>query len=249
MKAVNLIPQDSARGARRLAAGGGSGSGAGVWVLLAVLAIAVVVVAANAFTGRQLSDKQSELARAETAAQTAQAKAATLSSGDRSAALGKARVDTIEGLIDGRFDWSRSLREVARAVPADVDLTSLVGTVAPSTQVAGGGGGSLRSALPVPAVDLIGCAPSHSRVATLVTRLRTIDGVQRVSLASSEKTDQGSLSETDCRATDKMPQFQLTVFYDAPEGLVPAVDAAVAGGGAGAAPPAAAAEAPTGGAQ
>ena len=246
MKAVNLIPQDTARGGRRLAAGSGSGSGAGVWVLLAVLAVAVVVVAANAFAGRQLSDKQAELARAESAAQVAQAKAAKLSSGDGAAALRKARVDTIEGLIDGRFDWSRSLREVARAVPADVDLTSLVGTVAPSTQLAAGGGGALRAALPVPAVDLIGCAPSHSRVATLVARLRTIDGVQRVSLASSEKTDRGSLSETDCRATDKMPQFQLTVFYDAPKGLVPAADAA-AGGAAGAAPPATAA--PAGGAQ
>ncbi|MDP1849545.1 MAG: hypothetical protein Q8K79_17295 [Solirubrobacteraceae bacterium] len=247
MRAVNLIPQDTARGGRRLGAGAGSGSGAGVWVLLAVLAVAVLVVAANAFTGRQLSGEQAELARAESAAQTAQAKAATLASGDQTAALRKARVDTIEGLVDGRFDWSRSLREVARAVPADVDLTSLVGTVAPSTQLAGGGGGSLRAALPVPAVDLIGCAPSHSRVATLVSRLRTIDGVQRVSLASSEKTDRGSLSETDCRATDKMPQFQLTVFYDAPKGLVPAVDAAVAGGAPAAAPPAA--EAPAGGAQ
>lgn len=247
MKAVNLIPQDTARGGRRLAGGSGSDAGAGVWVLLAVLAIAVVIVAANAFTGRQLSDKQAELARSENAAQTAQAKAATLASGDQTATLRKARVDTIEGLIDGRFDWSRSLREVARAVPADVDLTSLVGTVAPSTQLAGGGGGSLRAALPVPAVDLIGCAPSHSRVATLVTRLRTIDGVQRVSLASSEKTDRGSLSETDCRATDKMPQFQLTVFYDAPKGLVPAADAAAPGGAPAAAPPAA--EAPAGGAQ
>ena len=249
MKAVNLIPQDTSRGGRRLGAGSDSGSGAGVWVLLAVLAVAVVVVAASAFSGRQLSDKQAELARAESAAQTAQAKAAALGSGDRTAALRKARVDTIEGLIDGRFDWSRSLREVARAVPADVDLTSLVGTVAPSTQLAAGGGGSLRAALPVPAVDLIGCAPSHSRVATLVSRLRTIDGVQRVSLASSEKTDRGSLSETDCRATDRMPQFQLTVFYDAPKGLVPAADAAVAGAAPGAAPPAAAAEAPAGGAQ
>lgn len=249
MKAVNLMPQDTGRGGRRLATGAGSGSGAGVWVLLAVLAVAVVVVAANAFAGRQLSGKQAELARAESAAQTAQAKAATLASGDQKAALRKARVDTITGLVDGRFDWSRSLRDVARAVPADVDLTSLVGTVAPSTQLAGGGGGALRAALPVPAVDLIGCAPSHSRVATLVARLRTIDGVQRVSLASSEKTDQGSLSDTDCRATDKMPQFQLTVFYDAPEGLVPAVDAAVAGGPPAAAPPAAAAGAPAGGAQ
>ena len=242
MRAVNLIPQEGGRAGRT----GGAGSGTGAYVLLALLAIAVVVTALSAFAGRDLSAKQAELASAESAAQTMEAKAAALGA-DKAAAPGKARMETIEGLIDGRFDWSRSLREVARAVPADVDLTSLVGTVAPGTQIAGGGGGSLRAALPVPAVDLIGCAPSHSRVATVVARLRTIDGVQRVSLASSEKSDAGSLSTTDCRANDKSPQFQLTVFYEAPKGLVPAVDAAVPAA-AGAAPPAAPA-APAGGAQ
>ena len=246
MKAVNLIPQEGRRGGR--AAGAGSaGSGTGVYVLLALLAIAVVVTALSAFAGRNLSAKQAELASAESAAQTMEAKAAALGP-DKTATPGKARMETIEGLIDGRFDWSRSLREVARAVPSDVDLTSLVGTVAPSTQIAGGGGGSLRAALPVPAVDLIGCAPSHSRVATVVARLRTIDGVQRVSLASSEKSESASLSSTDCRSNDKSPQFQLTVFYEAPKGLVPAVDAAVPAAAAGAAPPAATA-APAGGAQ
>jgi Tfp pilus assembly protein PilN len=228
MRAVNLIPQDTA-GGRRVGGGAGGRGGAGAYVLLALLAMAVVVVAASAFAGRQLSDKQTELAHTQRAAQAAEAKVAALGPADQTSAQRKARVETIAGLVDGRFDWSRSLREVARAVPRDVDLTSLVGTVAPSTQIAGGGGGSLRSALPVPAIDLIGCAPSHSRVATVVARLRSIGGVQRVSLASSEKSDSSSLSNTDCRSTDKMPQFQLTVFYEAPEGLVPAVDAAVAG--------------------
>lgn len=245
MKAVNLIPQETRRGK---IGGGGAGAGAGAYVVLALLAVAVVVVAASAFAGRELAGKQAELARAESAAQATEAKATTLKSGDSTATLRKARVETIKGLVDGRFDWSQSLREVAGAVPSDVDLTSLVGTVAPTTQLAGGGGGSLRAALPVPAVDLIGCAPSHARVATVVARLRTIDGVQRVSLASSEKSDAASLNETDCRATDKMPQFQLTVFYEAPEGLTPAVDATVAGTAAGAPPPAAPA-APAGGAQ
>lgn len=244
MKAVNLIPQDAGR-----ARGGGAGGGAGAYVLLAVLAVAVVVTAASAFAGRELSAKQAELAGAERAAQVAEAKAAELKSGGDEGVLAQARVDTIKGLVDGRFDWSQSLREVARAVPSDVKLTSLVGTVAPSTQIAGGGGGSLRAALPVPAVDLIGCAPSHGRVATTVARLRTIEGVQRVSLASSEKSDTASMNATDCRATDKMPQFQLTVFYEAPEGLMPAVDAAAPAGAAGATAPAGSADAPAGGTQ
>ena len=244
MKAVNLIPQEAGR-----LRGGGAGGGTGAYVLLAALAIAVVVAAASAFAGRELAGKQAELAGAERAAQGAEAKAAKLKAGGDEGVLAQARVDTIKALVDGRFDWSQSLREVARAVPSDVKLTSLVGTVAPSTQIAGGGGGSLRAALPVPAVDLIGCAPSHGRVATTVARLRRIEGVQRVSLASSEKSDTASANDTDCRATDKMPQFQLTVFYDAPEGLMPAVDATAAGGAAGSTPPADPANAPAGGAQ
>ena len=71
-------------------------------------------------------------------------------------------------------------------------------------------------------------------------------GVQRVSLASSEKNDTASLNDTDCRATDTMPQFQLTVFYDAPKGLTPAADAAAAAADATAADATAAAPAAPG---
>ncbi len=217
MKAVNLIPQDTKRGS--------GGRGLGAYVLLAVLAVALAVAGANAYAGRHLSDRQAAFAHADAAARAAEAKAAALAPDPAGSGSGAMRVDTIEALLDGRFDWSRSLREVARAVPSDVDLVSLVGTVAPTTQIAAAGGGSLRGALAVPAIDLIGCAPSHGRVATLLTRLRAIEGVQRVSLASSEKSDAASLNDTDCRATDTMPQFQVTVFYDEPKGLMPAVDA------------------------
>ncbi|HEV2776670.1 MAG TPA: hypothetical protein VGV90_13835 [Solirubrobacteraceae bacterium] len=243
MKAVNLIPAEGSKGA---AGAGANPRGAiGAYVVLAVLAIAVAIAGASAYTDRQLSSKQAQLARAESQAQRAEAKAASLKAYEDAATLRKARVETIGALLKGRFDWAQSLREVGRAVPSDVSLTSLVGTVAPDTAVDGGGGAgagaSLRAALPVPAIDLIGCAKSHADVAKLQASLRSIDGVQRVSLASSVKSDSASLNDTDCRATDTMPQFQMTVFYDAPEGLVPAVDATAPASGQ--APPAAAAPA------
>jgi Tfp pilus assembly protein PilN len=225
MKAVNLIPTDTPRGARATRTLGPSGP-IGAYVVLAVLAVAVVMVGAWALTNKQLSERQSDLARVEREAQAAEAKTNTLKSYTEFAALRAARVDTVGGLLDGRFDWAHSLREVARVVPADVDLTSLVGTVSPTSKVEGGGGASLRTALPVPAVDLIGCAKSQTHVATLLARLRSIDGVQRVTLASSEKSDTASGGETDCRSTARMPQFQVTVFYKALDGIVPAADAA-----------------------
>ena len=228
MKAVNLIPPDGAKGAGPrigIATGGPIGS----YVVLAVLAVVVVMVGASALTGKQLNDKKSELARVQSEAQAAEAKSTALKPYTDFAALRQARVETVGGLLNGRFDWAHSLREVARVVPSDVDLTSLTGTVSPTSKVGtGGGGGSLRTALPVPAVDLTGCARSQARVATLLARLRAIDGVQRVTLASSEKAQGASSNDTDCRATSKMPQFQVTVFYKAPEGITPAADAAAA---------------------
>lgn len=227
MKAVNLISTDTARRAgpaRSLTASGPIGA----YVVIAVLAVAVVATGTWAAANKQLSDKRSDLARVEREAQAAEKKANALKPYTEFAALRAARVETVGGLLDGRFDWAQSLREVARVVPADVDLTSLVGTVSPTSKVEGGGSGSLRGALPVPAVDLIGCAKDQAHVARLLSRLRTIDGVQRVTLASSEKSDSASGGETDCRATERMPQFQVTVFYEALEGIVPAA------GGAGA---------------
>ncbi len=224
MKAVNLIPAEGSNGAP---------GAIGAYVVLIVLVVAVAMAGANALIGRQLDGKQAELARVQSEAQAAEAQAATMRSYTDAAALRKARVDTIDGLLKGRFDWSRTLRGVGRAVPDDISLTSLVGTVTPTTAVGGGGaGGTLRAALPVPAIDLIGCAKSHADVAKLQARLRDMDGVQRVSLASSAKSDSASANDTDCRVTEQMPQFQMTVFYDAPGGIVPAVDATAPAGGA-----------------
>ncbi|CAN5271442.1 hypothetical protein BH20ACT16_BH20ACT16_01840 [soil metagenome] len=221
MKAVNLIPTDTPRDERSAKTIAQSGP-IGAYVVFAVLALVVVIAGDWTVTSKQLSEQQSDLARVEREAQAAEAKAASLTSYTEFAALSKARVETVSGLLEGRFDWAHSLREVARVVPADVDLTSLVGTVSPTAKVEGGGGASLRAALPVPAVDLIGCAKSQAHVARLIARLRSIDGVQRVTLASSEKSDSASLNETDCRKTEKMPQFQMTVFYKAQDGIVPA---------------------------
>lgn len=232
MKAVNLIPPDARRSGRGKA-GSSLPAGIGSYVLLGALAVAVLMAGAWAMTGRQLSGRRTDLASVQREAQAAAAKVASLAPYKQFSTLAASRVETVTGLVDGRFDWSAGLREVARVIPADVDLTSLVGTTSPSSPVEGAGGsGSLRAALPLPAIDLIGCARSQSRVAELLARLRAIDGVQRVSLASSEKSDSASLSDTDCRRTVRMPQFQLTVFFRAPAGIVPATDAKPAAGAA-----------------
>ena len=70
----------------------------------------------------------------------------------------------------------------------------------------------LRSALPVPAIELRGCTRTQSDVATMMASMRRIEGVQRVSLSSSEKSDSSS-SDGAC-AADR-PAFSMTVFFNA----------------------------------
>ena len=96
--------------------------------------------------------------------------------------MAKARVQTVRDLAGSRFDWEQALRDLSRAVPADVSLTQLSGDISSG---AGGGGSSLRSAISAPAITLTGCAPGQTQVARLMARLNNIDGVTRVSLSRS----------------------------------------------------------------
>ena len=244
MRAVNLIPDDLRRGSS--AAGR---SGPAVYVLLGVLGVLVVLVTAWALTGRQVADRQSDLARAQVEAQAAEARAGALEPYARFAELRAKRVETVTSLSRSRFNWAYALREISRVVPGNVWLTALTGTVAPGVAVEGsttGGATSLRAALPVPAVELSGCSTSQKDVARYLARLRSVDGVTRVSLASSEKADEAGAAGAsnsgdggDCRqGSDQAPKFEAVVFFER------STAKPAAGGTAGAAP--AAGSAPAG---
>jgi Tfp pilus assembly protein PilN len=222
MRAVNLIPAD-----QRRASGAAGKSGGGVYVVLGVLALLVAFVAALTFTGRQVSDRTAEADRLESQAQVAQAKAGNLASYKEFDEVVKTRSASVRALAATRFDWGASLDQVSRVVPSDVSLTQLAATVTPGVGV--GGVVSLRSALTNPAIELVGCAPSQSRVALLMARLRRLEGVQRVSVANSAKTagasssSQASKSETastgSCQTSDRIPQFQMVVFFGTPQAV------------------------------
>jgi Tfp pilus assembly protein PilN len=220
MRAVNLIPSEQQRGA-----GGTAGkSGGGAYVLLATLALMVVLAAAYVVSGKSVDDKKAELAQVTQQATAAEAKAASLTSYTKFTAVRAKRVDTVTQLAASRFDWAHALREVARTLPKNAWLTQLTATTSPSVNV-GGGGGTLRSALDVPAIQVQGCTTSQSSVAKLIARLRLIDGVQRVSLEDSTKgqesasgasvtTSASSAGSGDCRGGHaKFPIFNVDVFF------------------------------------
>jgi Tfp pilus assembly protein PilN len=235
MKAVNLIPEDL-----RGFSGGGAQSGTPVYGLLGVLAALVVLVAAWALVDRQVADRKAEIVKVESEARAAEARAAQLAPYTTFARISKERVGTVRDVAASRFDWAGALREVSRLVPEGVYLTSMTGTTAPGVGIEGGSGNPLRASMPVPALEIVGCAPGQEDLARLLPRLRAMGGVERVSLASSEKGEMsggtgGGGGSADCRqGTDTIPQFNLVVFFKA----APAAPAAAA---AGATTPAAAA--------
>jgi Tfp pilus assembly protein PilN len=204
MRAVNLLPE----GARRAAK---AGSGTASYIVLGVLGVVLLLVAAITLTGKQVADKEAELERTRTEATVAEARAGKLTQYTAFADLREKRVQTVTSLARSRFDWSQTLHEVSRTIPAGTSLLSLKGTVQPGVTVEGDSD-PLRSALPVPAIELRGCTRTQSAVATMMASMRRIEGVQRVSLSSSEKSDSSS-SDGACAAD--LPAFSMTVFFNA----------------------------------
>jgi Tfp pilus assembly protein PilN len=224
MRAVNLIPTEQQRGA-----GGAAGrSGGGAYVLLGVMALLVVLVATYVVSNKSVSDKRTELANVTQQAEAAEAQAQKLTSYTKFASIRQKRVDTVTQLASSRFDWAHALREVARVLPQNAWLTSMTGTTSTSVSVDGGTSSQLRGSLNVPALVINGCTTSQQAVAKLITRLRLIDGVQRVTLEDSTKAQQeagaasaasgssDSSSGGDCRGGHaKYPIFNVDVFFEA----------------------------------
>ena len=216
MKAVNLIPQDARRGA-----GAPGRSGGLVYVVLGVLGVLVVMLAAYVTMSKSITAKREQVASVTAQATAAEAQAGALQAYTNFAAVRATRQETVVSLATTRFDWSRALGELAHTVPPGVSLTSLRASVSSGVQVTGGTSDPLRNSLNQPAIELSGCAPSQAAVPQVIAAMRRMNGVQRVSLSSTQKgtaaSGGGGDSTQDCRAgSDQRPQFSLTVFYAAP---------------------------------
>lgn len=225
MRAMNLIPLEQRRGG----AGAPTRTGSGVYALLGALGVLVILVGAWVLAGNTVSSRESELVSMTQEAQQAQAEAEALKPYREFDELRRARVSTVAQLAASRFDWDTTFGQLAKVVPGNVWLTSLTGTIAPGVnfESAGSGGGdtgSLRQSLPVPALEIVGCTESQSEVPRMMARLRLIDGVTRVSLASSSKVEAtaggsgGSPtggSSGDCRnGKSTIPKFEMVAFFE-----------------------------------
>ncbi len=201
MRAVNLIPGD--------VAGGGRAS-TGPLLLLGGLAVLLALVTAHVLTGNTIKERRSELAAVQGQLAVAQAQADATRPYREFATLARARVDTVRQLGSARFDWHRAFADMSTVIPDDVWLTKLTGTVTTGVSVGdSSGASSLRSAIPNPAIELTGCTVDQPSVARLISRLRLLHSVQRVTLADSNKDD-----GDDCQhGHSNFPVFHLVVFF------------------------------------
>jgi Tfp pilus assembly protein PilN len=221
VRAVNLIPVEDRRGPR----GGGAGSGVGSYIVLGVLAAVVAMSAAYTLANRSISDRRTELDSVQAQVDTAQAQVQRYASYTGFSALRQKRSETVRSLAASRFDWSHALHELARTIPSNAWLTSLKGTVMPGVAIEGASSDPLRASLQKPAIEVVGCTTTQADVARVISSLRRIDGVERVSLSSSQRLESSASSgsntadgsDGDCRnGNARFPQFSMTLFFATP---------------------------------
>lgn len=229
MKAVNLIPSD---GRTRRRGSGGLPLG---YLVVAGLAAVLALVTVSVLTGNTISERRAKVSSLEQQLASEQAKAARLADYAQFAKLAQARAETVRQIAATRFDWYSALSELSRVVPANTSLNWLYGSVAPGATIAGGGtagsgiASTLRGDLSVPAFELNGCTKTQDDVARLMSRLRLINGVTRVTLGDSQKPDSGQSSSSATSSSTPTtqycgpdaPSFDLVVFFQALLGAGP----------------------------
>ena len=210
MRPVNLIPPEERPGSRRPLR-----SGPLAYIVVGALAAAVIAITALVLTENSISEKKSEVTQLQAEQAQITAKAQALSAYTQFDTVSEQRLATVTELADSRFDWPRILHELSLVIPANVQLTSLAGNVAPGAAATGGGGVGLRSGIAGPALEMVGCTTNQAAVASFIEALKDIDGVTRVGFQGSSMGTGGGNATTAGNCEGGGAQFQLVAAFDA----------------------------------
>jgi len=218
MRAVNLLTPDQRTAPKGKGSSGPSAvdapGGIGAFVLLGALALSVAALAGYVLSGNVVKERKAQLATVSAKSDATVQKASALKPYADFQTLAQDRAGTVQALASARFDWEQTLRDISRAMPKEVYLSSLDGTVGGT---ASGAGSSLRGAVQAPAIELKGCTKSQPAVASLMSRMRNVQGVTRVTLAKSDKdtaaTGAASSTVNPC-GKGAPPSFEMIIFFE-----------------------------------
>jgi Tfp pilus assembly protein PilN len=192
-------------------------------------------VLALVLTSNQINGKDEKLSKVQAQAQGAKQVADALRPYGQFAQVQQARKLEISSLVSTRFDWERALHQLSLAIPDNVWLLSLSGTLSPAIDVeeAGGGGdtANLRQKANAPAFSITGCTYSQHAVARMMTRMQNLDDVTDVQLAKSARKDEqdqsGGTAATqaapsatsqdtqDCVGSSRITKFDMLIVFGA----------------------------------
>jgi Tfp pilus assembly protein PilN len=192
MRAVNLIP-----GEQRANTGSLTGRSGGAALILVGLVFAVAVLALlYGVAHRQIGNEKAEVAKLQAQAAEVRARTGRLVPYTAFVSMAEQRTKTVAQLVQARFDWSHTMRELGRVLPAGSDLLALngaVGSGAPGSGASVPATAASSSATPAsstppgstPSIVLSGCSVSQAEVAQTLQRLKLMDGVSEAQLTSS----------------------------------------------------------------
>jgi len=178
MRPVNLLPP---KHRPHQPTGGKSGSS---YMVLGVLAIFLAAAVAYVLESNKITTAKSDIAVAEQKTAEARAKAQQMGPFANFAQIKQQRVASVKQLADGRFDWERTVRELAHVLPDDVWLQDFDASVIPAA-----GSGPDATTHAGPSIRLHGCAQKQPQVAVTLVRLREMQGVHDVKLTDSTRGD------------------------------------------------------------
>ena len=186
----------------------------------AMLAVVIAAVVYLVVISNQVSSDRERLGQISADLVSAEQKTAALKPYDDFAKAATQRHDAVATVAKTRFKWDRTLTDLARVAPDGVWLTSMKGTLTPSTQVEGGGGAAtsgLRAVLASPAIELAGCAARERNVPAYIDRLHLMTGVTDVGFSRSEKLQAKGAAgsgSADCFNNDtKAAKFELVTYF------------------------------------
>jgi Tfp pilus assembly protein PilN len=185
MRPVNLLPEQ-----HRPAVSTGARPGSS-YAVVGILVLVLALVGVYSFTAKQVSDRKAEAAQLSREANSAEAKVAALAPFGEFSDLKQARFAAVTQLATQRLDWERLVRELALVLPRHTWLNSFDGDALAGVQAAAAAGaagaGSVPDAPMGPTLRLVGCAKDQPTVATMLVRLRRLNGAADVELDKSER--------------------------------------------------------------